>query len=87
MLIPNKVEASDPSKYAELKAPPQETTPESTDDEVPLKIHSPIEERGSLRECVNYRKQDHSIIMKRREITCYDVEKEEYDDHLCTFFI
>jgi hypothetical protein len=36
--------------------------PVTTDDEVPLKIHSPLEERGSLRESINYRKQDHSTI-------------------------
>jgi hypothetical protein len=27
-----------------------------------LKIHSPLEERGNLRESVNYSKQDHSTI-------------------------
>jgi hypothetical protein len=35
---------------------------------------------------VNYRKQDHSMITKQREIACYDVEKEAYDDHFCIFF-
>jgi hypothetical protein len=70
----------------ELKSPSQETAPESTDDEVPFKIHSPLEERGSLSEHVNYRKQDHCTIMKQREITCYDVVKEAYIDHFLTFF-
>jgi hypothetical protein len=47
----------------EVKAPPWEQAPEPTDDEVlPLKIHSPLEESGSLRESVNYRKQDHNMI-------------------------
>jgi hypothetical protein len=40
----------------ELKAPPHEKTPEPTDDEVPLKIHSHVEERGSLKDRVNCRK-------------------------------
>jgi hypothetical protein len=40
----------------EVKAPPREQAPEPTDDEVSLNIHSPLEERGSLRESVNYRK-------------------------------
>jgi hypothetical protein len=48
-----------------VKTSPQEQAPEPTDDEVPLKIHSPLEERGSLRENVNYRKQDHSMITKQ----------------------
>jgi hypothetical protein len=65
----------------EVKAPPQKQAPEPTDDEVPLKIHSPLEERGNLRESVNYRKQDHSTITMQREIVCYDVEKEAYDPH------
>jgi hypothetical protein len=48
----------------EVKSPPREQAPEPTDDEVlPLKIHSPLEERGSLRESVNYRKQDHNTII------------------------
>jgi hypothetical protein len=46
----------------EVKAPPREQAPEPTDDEVPLKIHSPLEERGRLRESDNYRKQDHRTI-------------------------
>jgi hypothetical protein len=69
----------------EVKAPPQEEAPGPTYDEVPLKIHSPLDERGSLRVSVNYRKQDHSTIMTHREITCYDVEKETYDPHFWTF--
>jgi hypothetical protein len=64
----------------EVKTPPQEQTPDPNDDEVPLKIHSPLEERGSLRESVNYRKQYHSTI------TCYDVEMEAYNHHFWTFF-
>jgi hypothetical protein len=71
----------------EVKAPPQKQAPKPTDDEVPLKIHSPLEERGSLRESVNYMKQDHCTIMTQREITCYDVEKEAYAPHFLTFFI
>jgi hypothetical protein len=64
----------------EVKAPPREQAPEPTDDEVPpLKIHSPLEESGSLRESVNYRKQDHNTVTTQREIACYDVEKEAYD--------
>jgi hypothetical protein len=48
----------------EVKAPPWEQAPEPTDDEVlPLKIHYPLEESGSLRESVNYRKQDHNTII------------------------
>jgi hypothetical protein len=39
-----------------------------------------------LRECINCRKQHHSMIMKQRKFACYDVEKEEYDDHFGTFF-
>jgi hypothetical protein len=46
----------------EVKDPPQEQAPEPTNDEVPLKIHSPLEERGNMRESVNYRKQYHSTI-------------------------
>jgi hypothetical protein len=46
----------------EVKVPPLEQAPELTDDDVPLKIHSPLEERGSFRESVNYRKQDHNTI-------------------------
>jgi hypothetical protein len=47
----------------EVKTPPQEQAPKPTDDEVlPLKIHSPLEESGNLRESVNYRKQDHNTI-------------------------
>jgi hypothetical protein len=58
----------------EVKAPPHEEAPGPTDDKVPLKIHSPLEERGSLRKSVNYRKQDHSMIhshamMWRRKCT------------------
>jgi hypothetical protein len=64
-----------------LKAPPREKALEPTDDEVPLTINSPVEERGSLRERVNYRKQDQSTITKKREFTCYDAGKEAYDDH------
>jgi hypothetical protein len=71
----------------EVKAPPQEQTPETTNDEVPLKIHSPLEERGNVRETVNYRKQGHNKITMQREITCYDVEKEVYDPHFWTFFM
>jgi hypothetical protein len=26
------------------------------------------------------------MIMKQRKFACYDVEKEEYDDHFGTFF-
>jgi hypothetical protein len=64
----------------EVKAPPREQAPEPTDDEVlPLKIHSPLEESGSLRESVNYRKQDHNTITTQREIAYYDMEKEAYD--------
>jgi hypothetical protein len=64
----------------EVKAPPQEQAPEPTDDEVlPLKIHSPLEESGSLRQSVKYRKQDHNTSTTQREIACYDVEKEVYD--------
>jgi hypothetical protein len=70
-----------------VKAPPWEQALEPIDDEVPLKIHSPLEERGSLRESVNYRKQDHSMITKQREIACHDVEKEAYDPDFCTFFM
>jgi hypothetical protein len=71
----------------EVKAPPQEQALEPADDEVlSLKIHSPIEESGSLRESVNYRKQDHNTITTQREITCYDVEKEAYDPQFWTFF-
>jgi hypothetical protein len=72
--------------YRKVKAPPREQAHEPTDDEVPLKTHSPLEERGSLRESVNYRKQDHSMIMTHREITCYDMEKEAYDPQFWTFF-
>jgi hypothetical protein len=64
----------------ELKAPPHEKTHEPSDDEIPLKIHYPVEERGSLRERVNCRKQDHSTITKQRKFTCYVVEKDAYDD-------
>jgi hypothetical protein len=70
----------------EVNAPPREQAPITANDEVPLKIHSPLEERGSLRESVNYRKQDHSTIMTQREITCYDVEKEVYHPHFWTIF-
>jgi hypothetical protein len=51
-----------------------------------LKAHSPLEERGGLRESVNYRKQDHSTVTAQREITCYDVKKEVYDPHFWIFF-
>jgi hypothetical protein len=61
----------------EVKAHPREQAPEPTEDEVPLKIHSPLEERGSLRESVNYRKQDHSMITAQREIACYDVGRRK----------
>jgi hypothetical protein len=40
----------------EVKAPPRDQAPEPIDDDAPLKIHSPLEERGGLRESVNYRK-------------------------------
>jgi hypothetical protein len=71
----------------EVKAPPQEQAHKPTDDEVlPLKIHCPLEERGNLRESVNYRKQDHNIITMQREIACYDVEKEGYNPRFWTFF-
>jgi hypothetical protein len=63
----------------EVKAYPWEQVLEPTDDDVPLKIHSPLEERDSLRESVSYRKQDHNTITTQREITCYDVENEAYD--------
>jgi hypothetical protein len=47
----------------DVKDPPWEQALEPTDDEVlPLKIYSPLEERGSLRESVNYGKQDHNMI-------------------------
>jgi hypothetical protein len=69
---------SDPS-YREVKAPPREQALEPTDEEVPLKIHSPLEERDTLRKSVSYRKQDHNTITTQREIACYDVEKEAYD--------
>jgi hypothetical protein len=71
----------------EVKAPPPEQAPELTDDDVALKIHSPLEDRGSLRENVNYRKQDHNTITIQREIACYDVEKEAYDPCFWTFFM
>jgi hypothetical protein len=70
----------------EVKAPPQEQAPVTTDDEVPLMIYSPFGERGSLRESVNYRKHVHSTITMQREITCYELEKEAYDHHFWTFF-
>jgi hypothetical protein len=64
----------------EVKAPPREQAPKPTDDEVlPLKIHSPLEESDSLRESVNYRKQDHNTITTQRDITCYDIEKQAYE--------
>jgi hypothetical protein len=64
----------------EVKTPPRKQAPEPTDDEVlPLKIHSPLEESGSLRKSVNCRKQGHNTITMQREIACYDVEKEAYD--------
>jgi hypothetical protein len=63
----------------EVKAPPREEAPEPTNDDVPLKIHSPLEERGSFTESFNYRKQDYNTIATQREIACYDVEKEVYD--------
>jgi hypothetical protein len=66
----------------EVKAAPREQAPKPTDDEVPLKIHSPLEERGSMRKSVNYRKQDHNMITTQREIMCYDMEKEAYDPHI-----
>jgi hypothetical protein len=69
-----------------LKDPPREQTPKPTDDEVPLKIHSPIEARGSLRECVKCRKQDQSMIMKKRELACYDAEKEAYEERFWSLF-
>jgi hypothetical protein len=63
----------------EVKAHLQEQAHEPTDDELlPLKIHSPLEESGNLRESFNYRKQDHNTITTQREIACYDVEKEAY---------
>jgi hypothetical protein len=68
-----------------LKAHPCQHTAESTDDEIPLNIHSHIEVRGSLREHVNCMKQDQSTLTKR-EFTCYDVEKEAYDDRFGSFF-
>jgi hypothetical protein len=71
----------------EVKAPPQEQAPEPTNDDVPLKIHSPLEERGSFRESVNYRKQDHNTITMQRENTCYDVKKKAYDPRFWTFFM
>jgi hypothetical protein len=70
----------------EVKGPPREQAPEPTYDEVPLKIHSPLEERGNLRESVNYRKQDHSMVMKQREIACYDVKREAHGPCFWTFF-
>jgi hypothetical protein len=71
----------------EVKAPPREQAPKPTDDEVLLlKIHSPLEESGSLRKSVNYRKQDHNTITMQREIACYDVEKEAYNPQFWTFF-
>jgi hypothetical protein len=49
--------------WQEVKAHPREQAPEPTDDEVlPLKIHTPLEVRDSLRESVNYRKQDNNTI-------------------------
>jgi hypothetical protein len=51
----------------EVKAPAREQALEPTDDEVPLKTHSPLVERGSLKECINYRKQDHSTITMQRD--------------------
>jgi hypothetical protein len=64
----------------EVKAHRREQATEPTDDEVlPLKIHSPLEENGSLRESVNYRKQDHNTITTQKDIAYYDVEKEAYD--------
>jgi hypothetical protein len=70
----------------EVKAPPREQAHEPTDDEVlPLKIHSPLKEHDSLRESVNYRKQEHNTITTQREITCYDVEKEAYDPRFWAF--
>jgi hypothetical protein len=71
----------------EVKAHLQEQAHEPTDDELlPLKIHSPLEESGNLRESFNYRKQDHNTITTQREIACYDVEKEAYYPRFWTFF-
>jgi hypothetical protein len=54
----------------EVKAPPQEQAPEPIDDEVLLlEIHSPLKESNSLRESVNYRKQDHNMTTTQREIS------------------
>jgi hypothetical protein len=69
-----------------LKAPPHQQTPEPTDDEVPLKINSPVEVRSSLRERANYMNEDQSTITKEREFACYDAEKEESDDRFWSFF-
>jgi hypothetical protein len=71
----------------EVKAPPRKQAPKPTDDDVPLKIHSLLEERGSSRESVNYRKQDHNMITTQREIVYYDMEKEAYDPHFWTLFM
>jgi hypothetical protein len=60
--------------------------PSTYDEVLPLKIHSPLEERGSLRKSVNYRKQGHNTITTQREITYYDVEKEANDPRFWTFF-
>jgi hypothetical protein len=65
---------------------PHQQAPKPTNDEVPLKIHSPIEVRGILRKCANYMKQDQSTITKKREFTCYDEEKEASNDHFLSFF-
>jgi hypothetical protein len=70
-----------------LKAPPCQQTLEHTDDDVILNIHSPVEARGSLMERVNCMKQDESTISKKREFTCYDAEKEMYDDRFWSFFM
>jgi hypothetical protein len=61
----------------EVKAPPQEQAPEPTDDEVlPLKIHSPLEKSGSLREVLTigsktitrspHRERSHAMMWRRK---------------------